>query len=299
MFHKDSSFEPSSLSKLRLLSPLISDITKKFFFIKNNYEEEIQELQDSLGISVNFIDLINAQHSLIKDLDDIAKELASELSFRKLIIERKEHVLKELNAKIINNFIDKVYKMETTIETLKKENKILNRINRNIIPNNFDSNNVKKVNYIEPPINVIAPKNNNEFSGTIAFFNNPVKNIQKFINIKNVNVTSTPHHQLHQKSSSMKSLNKHKSTFSTSFKSRRTNSTSTINRNATLSNDTKVYNRTMCNQSPSMSWIDHPSLQLNTTSTLGKKIVRPRPTRITKQLLGRSYEVVKRYEQKV
>ena len=298
MFHKDSSFEPSSTNKLRLLSPLINDITKKFFFIKNNYEEEIQELQESLGISVNFIDLINAQHSLIKDLDEISKELASELSFRKLIIERKEHVLKDLNAKIINNFIDKVYKMESTIEELKKENKLLNRINSNIIPKEFDTNNIKRVKYIDPPINVIAPKNNNEFSGTIAFFNNPVKNIQKFINIKNVNVTNTSNH-LKQKSSSMKSLNKHKSTFSTSFKSRRTNSQSAINRNENSSYDTKVYNKTMCTLSPNMSWIDSPSLLLNTTSPIGKKIVKPKPTRVTKQLLGKSYEVVKRYQQKV
>lgn len=64
MFLKENSPLPSS--RLQAISQLIIDTNKKFFFIKNNYQEEIEELQDSLGISVNFIELIEKQHSIIK-----------------------------------------------------------------------------------------------------------------------------------------------------------------------------------------------------------------------------------------
>ena len=81
------------------------------------------------------------------------------------------------------------------IEQLKKENSILQKIKNNSVPQNFCDinystlNNTNRINnnnihIINPPVNVIAPRNDNEFNGTIAFFNNPVKNIQKFINIK-------------------------------------------------------------------------------------------------------------------
>ena len=164
-----------------LLSKRIVDINKKFFYIKNNYKEEIKELQDSLGVSLNFVEFIEEQYKIIRELDELVKELSYELTFRRLIIERKEHVLKDLNAKVINNFIDKVYKQEMTIEELKRENKVLQRINNNLIPKEIIMNsstgdtisNNSRNNTLMTPINVIAPKNSNEYSGTIAFFNNP------------------------------------------------------------------------------------------------------------------------------
>ena len=163
-----------------LLSKRIVDINKKFFYIKNNYKDEIKELQDSLGVSLNFVEFIEEQYKIIRELDELVKELSYELTFRRLIIERKEHVLKDLNAKVINNFIDKVYKQEMTIEELKRENKVLQRINNNLIPKEIIMNsstgdtisNNSRNNTLMTPINVIAPKNSNEYSGTIAFFNN-------------------------------------------------------------------------------------------------------------------------------
>lgn len=54
-----------------------------------------------------------------------------------------------------------------------------------------------------PTINIIAPKNSDEFSGTIAFFNNPTKNIDKFINIKTT--SSTTKNSSHYKDKKIKS----------------------------------------------------------------------------------------------
>lgn len=307
-----------------LLSKRIVDINKKFFYIKNNYKEEIKELQDSLGVSLNFVEFIEEQYKIIRELDELVKELSYELTFRRLIIERKEHVLKDLNAKVINNFIDKVYKQEMTIEELKRENKVLQRINNNLIPKEIIMNsstgdtisNNSRNNTLMTPINVIAPKNSNEYSGTIAFFNNPVKNIQKFINIKNVNVNSDdvdnvkvsqtlnpvyhPVRQLKIKSTSLPALkSKNKNNINVnmkrfSLKSRRVNSQGNVSRNE------DTYNRTMGTLCPNLSWIDNPTLLLNSsTSSVGRKMIsKPKPTRITKELLGKSYEVVKRYQQK-
>ena len=42
------------------------ETNKKYFYIKNNYKEELEELQDSLGMSVNVIDLLDKQHQIIK-----------------------------------------------------------------------------------------------------------------------------------------------------------------------------------------------------------------------------------------
>ena len=53
-----------------LLSKRIVDINKKFFYIKNNYKEEIKELQDSLGVSLNFVEFIEEQYKIIRELDE-------------------------------------------------------------------------------------------------------------------------------------------------------------------------------------------------------------------------------------
>ena len=321
MFLKEKASSPSQ----NPLSNRIVDINKKFFYIKNNYKEEIKELQDSLGVSLNFVEFIEEQYKIIRELDELVKDLSYELTFRRLIIERKEHVLKELNAKIINNFIDKVYKQEMTIEELKRENKVLQRINNNLIPKEIImnsstgdtiSNRSSRNNTLMTPINVIAPKNSNEYSGTIAFFNNPVKNIQKFINIKNLNVNSNeddnvkvnqtmspvyhPIRQLKIKSTSLPALkSKNKNNINVnmkrfSLKSRRVNSQGNVSRNE------DTYNRTMGTLCPNISWIDNPTLLPNSsTSSIGRKMIsKPKPTRVTKELLGKSYEVVKRYQQK-
>lgn len=51
---------------LEQLEQMSNDVNKKYFYIKNNYKEELEELQDSLGMSVNFIELLDNQHVIIK-----------------------------------------------------------------------------------------------------------------------------------------------------------------------------------------------------------------------------------------
>ena len=57
--------------KINLNSPLslsqkITDANTKYSFIKNNFKEEIEELQDSFGLSFNFIELLDSQNAIIK-----------------------------------------------------------------------------------------------------------------------------------------------------------------------------------------------------------------------------------------
>ena len=75
MFYNNSNVQKSKSKiiipikkKLSLfeLEQMNIETNKKYFYIKNNYKEELEELQDSLGISVNFIDLLDKQHQIIK-----------------------------------------------------------------------------------------------------------------------------------------------------------------------------------------------------------------------------------------
>ena len=75
MFYNNSNHQKN---KSKIIIPIKKKLTlfeleqmnietnKKYFYIKNNYKEELEELQDSLGMSVNFIDLLDKQHQIIK-----------------------------------------------------------------------------------------------------------------------------------------------------------------------------------------------------------------------------------------
>jgi hypothetical protein len=52
----------SSLS----LPQKITDANTKYTFIRNNFKEEIEELQDSFGLSFNFLELLDSQNDIIK-----------------------------------------------------------------------------------------------------------------------------------------------------------------------------------------------------------------------------------------
>lgn len=75
MFYNNSNHQKN---KSKIIIPIKKKLTlfeleqmnietnKKYFYIKNNYKEELEELQDSLGMSVNVIDLLDKQHQIIK-----------------------------------------------------------------------------------------------------------------------------------------------------------------------------------------------------------------------------------------
>lgn len=207
---------------LSKLNKIVTEYSKNYFLVKNNYYAQISEMQDFLTDKVNICDLIDTQYSLIKELSQIVNYLFSELSFRRCIIERKEHILKDLNKVIINKFIDKIYKQEIQIAELQKEKNVLQKIKNNTItfPKviQFDNhhndrsktpvlnyNKANKLNtHLHPPphhnhgntsipkslpVNIIVPKNSAAYNGAYSFFNSSIKNIERFINIKNVHIT--------------------------------------------------------------------------------------------------------------
>ena len=214
-----------------------------------------------------------------------------------------------MNQVIINRFIDKIYRYELIIEQLKKENSVLNRINHNNISGNI-------INKARVPINVIAPKTNNEYNGAIAFFNNPVKNIQKFINIKNVNynrmksdgVKSLKHtsHKANKtldascsliktmKSSSTRTLPPKKQRLEPNSHQRKGNSIDNIITDSNFNKTCNLSGYSICSLSDISSFTNTATIAKN-RSFAGSK---PKPTRVTKTLLGKSYEVLQKYENK-
>ena len=99
----------------------ITEINKKYFYIKNNFKDEIDELQESLGMSINIMQMFEQQHTMIKELETLINTLHDELSFRKKILQHKDKVHKELHNTIITRLIDKVCKQDNEINLLKQQ----------------------------------------------------------------------------------------------------------------------------------------------------------------------------------
>ena len=99
----------------------ITELNKKYFYIKNNFKEEIEELQESLGMSINLMQMLEMQHSMIKELEALVNTLQDELSFRKKILQNKDKVHNELHNTIVTRLIDKVCKQDSEINLLKQQ----------------------------------------------------------------------------------------------------------------------------------------------------------------------------------
>ena len=181
----------------KLIGKKIYQLNKTYLVLKNNFKEEIKVIQENLNDSFDIFNLIDEQHLIIKKLLNLYENIQKELTFRKLIIERKECILKELNTKILNNFILKCYNQEIEIEQLKQ--KILNM--KKLVEKKLDVNQ-------SSPLNIIVPKSENEFNGTIAFFTKSTENnifkLQKYFNSKQ---TKVPYNSL-RNSNDKKKINK-------------------------------------------------------------------------------------------
>lgn len=316
------------ISRLSKLNRIVTEYSKKYFTIKNNYYNQIIEIQDFLADKVDICDLIDTQYTLIKELTHLVNFLFNELSFRKCIIERKDHVLKDLNKVIINKFIDKIYKQEIQIAELQKEKNILQKIKNNTIsfPKmiQFDNQNIKRATHVSNsnsnnnpqrnvnsasakakglPVNVVIPKNNSEYNGAYSFFNSSIKNIERFINIKNVNITgdnktkeqptkSVPRSRRGGNSNSMNHLS------TTTIKQSRPKTVKSRNENfnnsvypyglgLSATNKTNISNISM----------NASNISIASTMTLNKTFTRNLlPSKQATSLLNKSYELVKKYQ---
>lgn len=180
--------------KLNQLADIINNCNRQYFITKKHYPNQIGEIDQLTSIQIDLFDLIDTQHTIINELQQTVNYLYEELSFRKMIIEKKDRILKELNTVMINKFIDKIYKQELTIAEMQKENCILQKYKNNTMNmNNQEYNwNIQPIitnitNVKSVPVNVIVPKNKSEYNGTLVFMNSaikPLKNINRFINVK-------------------------------------------------------------------------------------------------------------------
>ena len=70
-------------------------------------------------------DLIDKQSIYIQEIESKYKSLLEGYTFRKMIIENKQSILKSINQCTLNRFINKNYEQEQKIRELEKENAIL------------------------------------------------------------------------------------------------------------------------------------------------------------------------------
>lgn len=301
----------------------LSETTKKYYLLKNNYYEEIIDFQDTLAIPIDLFSLIEEQHKLLKEYDKVLKVFEEEISYRKILMKNFNRVLTELNQKVINKLIDKVYIQEQEIERLTQD------IYQLRIQMKYKG---------KPTINVITPRNNNEFTGTIAFFKNGIKNINQFINIKKVNVdkpknTSTSISMCAYNNRSNSTNKKHNRNVSKSpvnaDRSIKHIRSSSINMNPKLMNTNYLESKRLNSVENTVSKrnrIDNTnsnSIMLNTFTnylSINSKFLqssspqrlqtenhlanytmenlKSKPTRVTRELLGKSFQVVQNYQGK-
>ena len=297
------------------IAPEIEKINKLYFSIKNNQKNDIQDIQENLPSTINIFNLIETQHNIIKVLEKIIKSMYDELSFRKLIIDKKQRILKNLNEKIINKLIDKCSIQEIKINLLKKEFIKIKKINNNIYP--IDINNINNNNNIIP-LNIIAPLNTTEFNGTIAFLtpksnkNNPI--YKKFINIKKINV---PNNKYINKSNSVNkiinnsifknaiNISNYKPNNNSSSKSKNFHKKSSsisniiyLKNNLIMNNDILNENKllkTLPNKKISNSFSNKKNIY-NNFYNLSTNRNKPQPNKYTKELMGKSLDIIKNFE---
>ena len=260
----------------KLIGKKIYQLNKTYLVLKNNFKEEIKVIQENLNNSFDIFNLIDEQHLIIKKLLNLYENIQKELTFRKLIIERKECILKDLNTKILNNFILKCYNQEIEIEQLKQ--KILNM--RKLVEKKLDFNNVNQ----SSPLNIIVPKSENEFNGTIAFFTKPTENnIIKFQKYFNSKQTKVAYNSL-RNSNDKKKINK-KSYSAKNVLSNKYN------------NDNYLCYSARSRFNEENNSIFHKKFS-NTLEIDKKKFNEKGISRYTKDLMNYSYNTIKKYENK-
>jgi len=286
------------------IEPEIEKINKIYFSIKNNHLNDIQDIQENLNSNINIFNLIESQHNIIKVLEKILKSMYDELSFRKLIIDKKQRILKNLNEKIINKLINKCSNQEIKINLLKNEIIKTKRINNNIFP--IDINNINNNNTI--PLNIIAPLNTTEFKGTIAFLTpksnkiNPL--FEKFINIKRINV---PMNKFINKSKSVNKLinNCDNSNINSSSKSKIIHKKSASISNILFAKNNSLMNNDILNENKLLKTLPNKKISnsfskkkviYNNFYNISKNQIKSKPFKYTKELLGKSLDIVKNFE---
>ena len=128
------SFDPfNDNDHSKSLSLLSSSVSKDFFFYKMNIQPKVNSNNEQMNqATLEFLcDLIDKQSIYIQEIESKYKSLLEEYTFRKMIIENKQSVLKSINQCTLNRFINKNYEQEQKIRELEKENAILKKEKKN------------------------------------------------------------------------------------------------------------------------------------------------------------------------
>ena len=304
------------------------------------------------------MEMFDTQHTLIKELEEIVNELIEELSFKKLIITRKDRVLKDLNMKIVNRFIDKVYKQELEIEELKKKITTITKYNNNnVFPiqqlNHSNCNNATSTTAGNCYTKSTGNNNNNNGNSNSGISQyqqyHPMKNIEKFINIKHNSSrgSEAQDRTLQEEMSFISKASNRNNNYSLCNDNNSSNSNRNIRNNSScegtqhkkrnlsvegvLSNNS-IYNKTLGayefdnfnnNSTTVKSILDlsfaidrkhkrnrsNASVNITNTNTCTesnshlssssiKKRNKQKPFQTSNELIGKSYEVVRRYQLK-
>lgn len=193
--------------KYEEINKKILKFTKIYFNLTKNYYTQLIQIENKINNYNNFgeikiTQLIENQHKIIKELvkiinDIFLEKINSEVikklegksidTFYEPLTQKKNIMNKNLDIFSHSNYFSKKpnYIQNNKKEKIYKDN---NYIKNNIIKNNIKNNLNKKIddNLISRklnnqkkiiPINIIAPRTNNEFNGAISFLNINSNNI--------------------------------------------------------------------------------------------------------------------------
>lgn len=112
--------------------------------IMNKHNSTAREHENEVFLEYNFIitrlfDFMEKQNLLlividiynIQDYEKLRENLILEMDYRKLILQNKYSVHKEINTKVNNQFLERIYKQEIDLSEKQKENEMLKQIIKN------------------------------------------------------------------------------------------------------------------------------------------------------------------------
>ena len=166
---KDSSGEYDKLNEF------LNDLFRKYKVIKNSKRSEVLEIENVLNSTakdesskVKLMSLIEAQNEAILKLIEIINRLRS-------AVEKGDEIT--LTPDNLNNIFNKFSKQDEEINTLKNEiNEIKSNYNKTINDEVISNGSVSSLNdrSRKIPLNIIIPKNNIQFNGTMNYINKKV-----------------------------------------------------------------------------------------------------------------------------
>ena len=179
--------------KYEEINKKILKFSKIYFYLMKNYSLQLIQIEklfinNNNSGDINIIKLIENQHKIIKELVKIINDTLLEKINTEVIkkLEKKslepfydpsaqKKIVKNKNLNIMSNSNHFSKKPKFYVHNNKKENiypgnsNLKNNLNKSVDDNLISKKLLNQQKII--PLNIITPKTNNEFNGTLSYFN--------------------------------------------------------------------------------------------------------------------------------